>query len=158
MITKNNINKNHAMLMVLCVLIAVSVLSVNMLNHIAPLLLLNNSDYLSVFETSQLHSFSMFFLELHSYGYLIAQIFFGLWLFPLGYLVYKSGFIPKMIGILLMLGCFGYLIDFFISSLYPNSLSLISLIVTVPADLGEFSLCLWLLIVGVKIKEHGKKS
>lgn len=145
-----SVNKNHAILMVSCVLVAVSIMCVNMLNHFAPILLLSGDDYLNVFGTDQLHGLVMFFLDMHSHGYLIAQIFFGLWLFPLGYLVFKSGFLPKIIGVLLMIGCCGYLIDFFIASLFPDATSTISEIITLPADLGEFSLCLWLLIKGVK--------
>lgn len=144
------VNKYHARLMVFCVLVAVSILCVNMLNHIAALLLLNGADYLSAFNTGQLHGLVMFFLDMHKHGYLIAQVFFGLWLFPLGYLVFKSGFFPRILGILLMIGSFGYLVDFFIFFLFPHYVSTISPIITLPADIAEFSLCLWLLIKGVK--------
>ena len=141
-----SVNKNHASLMVLCVLIAVSILCVNMLNHIAPLLLLNGT---SAFESDQLHGMVMFFLDMHKHGYLIAQIFFGLWLFPLGYLVYKSGFFPRILGILLMIGSFSYWTDFIIFFLFPDYVSTVSTIITLPADIAEFSLCMWLLIKGV---------
>lgn len=91
----------------------------------------------------------MFFLDLHGKGYLIAQLFFGLWLLPLGLVVFKSGFLPKVIGIFLILGFVGYLIDFFIIFLFPSMAPLLSSWLTLPADLGEFSLCLWLLIKGI---------
>jgi hypothetical protein len=87
---------------------------------------------------------------MHKHGYLIAQIYFGLWLFPLGYLVLKSGFFPRILGMLLMIGSIAYLIDFFIFFLFPDHQAIISPIITLPADIAEFSLCLWLLIKGVK--------
>ena len=147
------VNKNYALLMVSCVLVAVSILCINMLNHIAPLLILNGTDFLNVFEKDQMHGIVMFFLYTHKHGYLIAQIFFGLWLFPLGYLVFKSGFFPRILGIFLMIGSCAYLIDFFIFFLFPNDVSIISPIITLPADLAEISFCLWLLIVGIKDKQ-----
>jgi Domain of unknown function (DUF4386) len=145
-----HVNKNHALLMVACVMIAVSIMCVNMINHIAPLLLLTKTVYTSAFDPKQLHGLVSFFLELHGNGYHIAQIFFGLWLFPLGYLVFKSGFFPKFLGVLLMIGCFGYLIDFLLFFLSPNLAEEISMVATIPADIGELLFCLWLLIKGVK--------
>ncbi|WBL44238.1 DUF4386 domain-containing protein [Algoriphagus halophytocola] len=73
----------------------------------------------------------------------------GLWLFPFGYLVYISGFLPKLLGILLMAGCFGYLITFFGGFLYSDfNETMISDIVGYPAPLGEIGICLWLLVMG----------
>ena len=80
------------------------------LTEFAALLLLSGADYLTAFTADQLHALVMFFLDLHEYGVFIASIFCGLWLLPLGYLVFKSGYIPRILGVLLMIGCFGYLI------------------------------------------------
>ncbi|MCD4844290.1 MAG: DUF4386 domain-containing protein [Methanosarcinales archaeon] len=92
---------------------SVSVQFINALNQFAVLLLLSGADYLIVFGANQLNALVMLFLNLHKYGYFIAQIFFGLWLLPLGYLIFKSGYFPKILGILVMIACFGHLLEFF---------------------------------------------
>lgn len=143
-------SKELAGLMVLSVTVAVAIMCINMLNHYAPLLLLNHNIYTSAFSTEQINNSVSFYLEMHNKGYHIAQLFFGLWLLPLGYLVFKSERFPKIIGILLIVGCFGYLTDFLIYFLCPENSIALSEYITAPADLGEFSLCLYLLIKGVK--------
>lgn len=77
--------------------------------------------------------------------------FWGLWLLLLGYLVFRSGFLPKVLGILLMIGCFGYLINFTGGFLIRSYADLgIARIIALPASIGEIGLCLWLLIAGIK--------
>jgi hypothetical protein len=146
------VNKNLALLFVLCTLVAVAIHCINLLIQYAALELLSGASYLTVFETDELHAQVMLFLNLHNHGILIAQIFWGLWLLPLGYLVYKSGFFPRILGVLLMIGCFGYLIDFLQYFLFPNYE-----VITYPglavATIAEFSLCGWLLIKGVKTQQ-----
>lgn len=133
--------------MVLSVSVAVAILCTNMLNHYAPLLLVHGE----VLDSEHLQQQVLFYIRLHSEGYHIAQIFFGFWLLPLGYLVYHSKLFPKLIGILLMVGCIGYLTDFVIHFLFTDD-ALLSAWITLPGDLGEFSLCLFLLIKGVKFR------
>lgn len=147
------VNPNLALLFVLFTLAAVVIMSLNMLNLFAPLLLLNGEPYLNVYESGQLHAQVMLFLDLHANGFLIAQIFFGLWLLPLGILVYKSGYFPKMLGALLMAGCFGYLIDFFQNFLFPAH-HVISYPGLAIATIAEVSFLLWLLIKGADIKQR----
>ncbi|WP_020528387.1 DUF4386 domain-containing protein [Flexithrix dorotheae] len=147
------VNKELSMLMVLCVMISVAILCINMLNQIAALLLVTGSDYFNGFSTEQLQSLSSFFLNLHSQGYKVAQIFYGLYLFPLGYMIYKSGYLPRVIGVFLMLGFVGDMIDFLRFFLIPDYPSVILDNITLPADIGEISMCLWLLIKGVKVAE-----
>ncbi|WLR41755.1 DUF4386 domain-containing protein [Bacillus carboniphilus] len=144
------VNANVSLFMVLFVLASVSILCINMLNQFAALIILNEPTYFSGFSSEQSHSMVLFFLDMHSYGYSIAQIFFGLWLLPLGYLVYKSRFFPRFLGVLLVVGCFSHLIDFFFFFLSPSIATSISWIVTLPADIAEFSFVLWLLIMGAK--------
>ena len=149
------VNSIQALLMVLFGLVMVPIMFINNASQFAALLLLSGADYLTVFETGQLHAQVMFFLDLHHHGWLMAQIFWGLWLFPFGYLVYKSGsvyksgYISKILGVLLMIGCFGYLIDFFIHMLFPDFDVAISLY----TGLGEFLIPFWLLFKGGKIPE-----
>ena len=147
------VNKNHALLMVIIFIISVPIMAINMLNHFAALQLLSGDGYLKVFEADQLHALVMFFLELHSYGYLIAQIFFGLWLLPLGFLVFKSGFIPRILGILLMIASFGYMIQFITIFLFPSYSSIISPVTGTLAGIGELSFMFWLLIRGVNLSK-----
>ena len=86
------VNKNLAVLMVVFILVAVPIAMLNELNQFAVLLLLNGADYLTFFTTDQIQAFVALFLDLHEHGIFIAQIFWGLWLFPMGYLIFKSGF------------------------------------------------------------------
>ena len=146
------VNKNIALLFVLFTLGSVSVLFINTLNQFAALVLLSSTDYLTVFGADQLNALVMLFLNLHKYGYIIAQIFFGLWLLPLGYLIFKSGYFPKVLGILVMIACFGHLLEFFQVFLLP-SYEVIAYPGLVAAMIGEFSLMFWLLIKGAKIPD-----
>ncbi len=148
------VNKNHAVLMVILVLVSVPIAMLNELNHFAALHLLSGADYLTGFTADQLQSLMMLFIDMHQYGIFVAQIFWGLWLFPLGYLVFKSGYIPRVIGILLMIGCFGYVIDSFIFFLYPN----FGVTVSEFTFLGEILLPLWLLIMGVNVEAWKKRT
>jgi len=144
-----SVHQNAALVMLSSVLVSVSISFINMLNHYAPLLLLGDSGYFSSFSAEQLDTLSLMFLDLHSYGYSIAGIFFGVWLYPLGYLVRKSARFPKILGTLLMIACFGYIIDFFIVFLFPKleAATIPGLIVSV---IGELSFCFYLLIAGVR--------
>ena len=101
------VNKNMAVLMVIFLLLGVPIAMLNELNQFAVLLLSSGADYLRGFTADQLHGLGLFFLQLHDFGTNIAGIFWGLWLFPMGYLVFKSGFLPRVLGILLMIGCGG---------------------------------------------------
>jgi len=147
------INKNVALLMVVLAVVGVPITMLNMLNHFAALLLLSGADYLKAFEANQLQAQVMFFLDLHDQGAFISQ-FLALWLLPLGYLVFKSGFFPRILGILLMIGCFCYLIDVFLFLLIPNSDVTLSLF----AFIGELLFALWLLIVGVNAEKWQQRA
>jgi hypothetical protein len=146
------VNKNVAWLMVLFVLVGVSIGMLNELNNLAVLLLLSGADYLKVFTTEQLQALVYFFLRLHGQGFNIAQIFWGLWLFPLGYLAFKSGFLPRIIGVLLIIACFGYVIESFAAFLGYN----VSIIFY--TGWGELLLTLWLLIKGVNVEQWEKRA
>jgi hypothetical protein len=140
--------------MVIFLLVAIPIAFINELTQFAALLLLSGADYLTAFEADQLHAQVMFFLDLHGYGISIAQIFWGLWLFPLGYLVFKSGFLPRILGILLMIGCFGYLIDSVTFFLFPN----FDVTISQFTFIGELLLPLWLLIKGVNVEQWEKRA
>lgn len=143
------VNENIASLFVLLNLGGVAVQCLNMLNLFSAVLLLRGADYLIVFQADQLQALAMLFIDLHKNGFMIAQFFYGAWLFPLGYLVFKSGYLPKILGIILMIECFAWLMypfQFFLFPAYP----VVSYLSFVVGFIGEFSLTLWLLIKGVK--------
>jgi hypothetical protein len=134
-----HVNKTATYLMVICSLLAVPIAFLNEINHLAVLNLLDSS----TFEAENLISL---FLDLHQYGIILAQVFWGLWLFPLGYLIYKSGMVPKFIGVLLMIGCMGYVVDSITLILFPS----LGFTLSEFTFLGEVIFPLWLLIKGVK--------
>jgi hypothetical protein len=143
------VNNTHAVLMVALVVAAVPVAFLNMLNQLAALHVLSGADYLRAFGTDQLNALVMLFLDLHSQGLLIVEIFWGLWLLPLGLLVLKARFMPGFIGVLLIVGFLGYLIDFLTRLLFPSYTAIVSPIAGA-SKFGELAMILWLLIKGVK--------
>lgn len=148
------VNKNQAVLMVIFLLLGVPIAFINELTHVAVLLLLSGSDYLAIFTVEQVHALVALLLELHGSGIFIAQIFWGLWLFPMGYLVFKSGFLPRIIGIFLMIGCFGYLFDSLTYFLFPN----FDVTVSEFTFIGELLITFWLLIKGVNVAQWEKRT
>lgn len=150
----SSVNRNQAVLMVVLVVIAVTITCLNMLNQFAALLLLNGSGYLAVFEPAQVQALVLYSLEMHQAGYIIAQVFFGLWLLPLGYLVYKSGFMPRLIGILLIVAGLGYMVDVATFFLAPG----FDLVLSEFTFIGELALMLWLLVRGVNVEQWEQRS
>jgi Domain of unknown function (DUF4386) len=148
------VNKNMASLMVVFLLLGVPIAMLNELNQFAVLFLSHGVDYLSAFTPDQLHALVPLFFELHKLGISIAGIFWGLWLFPMGYLVFKSGFLPRILGILLIIGCIGYLIESFAAFLLPNYQVQVALF----TFWGEVLLPLWLLTKGVDVERWEKRA
>ncbi len=154
-----HINRLHARLMVVLVLVSIPISFFNLLHKFSVLTLLSENALKQELSTSDLVYQVMFYLDAYNNGINLSQIFWGLWLFPFGYLVYRSGFLPKLFGILLMAGCFGYLIEFFGSFLFPNyHNTILPMIVNLPSSLGEIGICLWLLIMGTNTLHFGKRS
>jgi len=143
------VDKNLALLFLLLNLCGVAVECINALNLFAALQFFSGTSYLNVFQTEQLQAIAMSFLNSYTNGFMITQIFFGTWLLPLGYLVYKSRFLPRLLGILLILDFFGVLIWFFQFFLLPDY-GILSYPGLAVSFIAEFSLSLWLLIKGVK--------
>jgi Domain of unknown function (DUF4386) len=143
------VNKTYASLMVILGLVFVPIMCVNVLNEIVALTLLRGADFLSVFDKRQLEAMAMLFLDLHRYGYVVGWIF-GLWLFPFGVLVFKSGFLPRILGVLLIAACFGYLADSLTPLLLPSYANIVGRLASIGLTLGEPAIILWLLIRGAK--------
>jgi hypothetical protein len=139
------VNKDHAVLMVVLALLGIPMAFLNEVNHLAALRLLSSADD-GAFTATQLQAQAMLFLDMRRSGIVVTQVFWGLWLLPLGLLVFRSGFLPKLVGILVVIGGVGYLIDSATQLLRPG-LATISQFTFI----GELLLPLWLLIKGVNV-------
>jgi hypothetical protein len=143
------VNEKHALAMAILLLISLPISLVNALNDIAALILLSGADFLSVFETRQLDALAYVFVRLHGQGFVVAQIFWGLWLFPFGILVIQSGFIPRVLGYSLFIAGFGNVASSFTSLLplpYAPVVDRIASVLTA----AELPIIFWLLIWGAK--------
>jgi hypothetical protein len=145
----SGVNKKHASLMVALVLVSAAVGFMNVLNNIAALTLFRGTDFLAVFEKPQRDALAMLFLRLHGQGIVINEIFWGLWLFPFGVLVVKSGFLPRILGVWLIINGFAYPAISFTALLVPQYRDLVSR-VTFPLLFGEAAIMLWLIVIGAK--------
>jgi len=121
------------------------------LNDAAALILVRGADFLSVFDKPQREALAMLFLRMHDQEILAAEIFWGLWLVPLGILVYKSRFLPRFLGVWLVVNGFAYLANSVTGLLLPHYESAV-VSITFPVLTGEVAFLLWLLIMGAK--EH----
>jgi hypothetical protein len=140
------VNKGHASLMVMLMLVSIPISLLNVLNEIAALTLIRGANYLSVFDKPQRDGLALLFLDLHWAGFDVAQIFWGLWLVPFGLLVYKSGFLPRILGVSLIIACFGYLANTLVDfGVVPQGVSWVGELV-----ICETPIILWLLIRGAK--------
>lgn len=149
------VDNSCAKVMALLALLSVPIYFLNAQNQFNVLSLLTDNNLGLSLE--QIKSQVMLNLNQYDNGMRIVHIFSGLWLFPFGYLVYKSRFLPKFFGILLMMGCFGYLINFLGNTLIADYSTLgISKYISMPATFGEIGICLWLLIFGIKQKQSGR--
>lgn len=145
----NPVDKGLSLLFLALLSAGVAVQVTSLLGQVAAMLLLSGADYLRAFAADQLRALAMLSLDLHRSGFMLAQIFFGTWLFPLGILVLRSGFLPRILGILLIVDGFGVLMWFCQFFLFPGYEAFV-----VPglaaSFLAEVSLASWLLVKGVK--------
>jgi len=143
------VNQRHASLMVTLIVVSIPIAFLNELNAIAALVLVRGADFLSILEKPQRDALAMLFLNLHSHGFGVAEIFWGLWLFPLGLLVYRSRFLPRFLGVWLAIGGFAYVILSLTGVLFPQYQDKV-FIISQPALFGELAFMLWLVIKGAK--------
>jgi hypothetical protein len=144
------VSRKLTTLMVIFVLVSIPISFVNVLSEIAALTLLSRADLLSAFDKPQLEALASMFLGLHDQGLVVASIFWGLWLLPLGVLVMRSGFAPRVIGVLLIPAGLAYVIASATSILHAPFATAISTFAPILEGLGEVPLLLWLLITGVR--------
>lgn len=146
------VNKNLALLTVLFNLIQTAVLVANSFNLVMPLFLVGNAEYLKAFEPNQLHVWTQLFVRLHSYGFGVGLVFFGLTCLVFGYLIFKSGYLPRILGILIMIAGLCYLTNSFALLLAPTVAAVIVPAILLPPLVGELSLALWLVIKGIRVE------
>ncbi|MDB4728164.1 DUF4386 domain-containing protein [Saprospiraceae bacterium] len=136
------------------------VMGLNLLNYLIPYHLLNSANNLVAFEIDELQSLVLVFLEAHEYGVYIWGLFFGLHLISLGYLVFKSGYFPKVLGLLMGIGSFGYSLESIgeITLTHNELFSILVIALLVIVTIGELSFTFWLLIKGLNIEEWNKRN
>ncbi len=147
-----DVDQNLAVLMVILGgLMPAALYFFNVVNDAAALILVRGADFLSVFEKPQRDALAMLFLRLHDQAVIAAQIFWGLWLIPLAILIYRSGFLPRFLGVWLTINGFAYVALSFVGWFLPRYLA-VAFNSAFPALTGELALMLWLLIKGARPK------
>src|SRR5216684_7469892 len=142
-------NRRQAVLYVILAVVAIPIAFLNELNSIAALVLVRGADFLSIFEKPQREALAMLFLNLHHHGLVVAEIFWGLWLFPLALLVYRSRFLPRFLGVWLALAGFAWVLLSLTGVVSPQYYDKVFAF-TQPAVFGELAFMLWLVIKGAR--------
>ncbi len=143
------INKFLLQLALLFVIIQTAIIAVNLLNQTSTLLILCNNAYLASFQPNQLAALSQLSLNIQGVGYAIGLVFFGFYCLFVGYVIYKSKMVPKLIGILYIISGIGYLMNSFTMLLSKGFANPVFAYLAIPIFIGELSFCLWLLIKGI---------
>jgi len=143
------VNRGHATIMVILIVLSIPIAFVNELNSLAALALVRGADFLSIVDKPQRDAFAMLFLNLHGRGLVVAELFWGLWLFPLALLVYRSRFLPRFLGVWLALAGAAWVILSLVSILLPEYQDKVYRY-SQPAAIGEIVFMLWLLIKGAE--------
>ena len=147
----SNVNKTWAILMVSFVLVSAAVGFLNALNNIAAVILFRGGEFLDVIDKTQRDALGMLFVRLHSQGEFISEIFWGVWLFPFGLLVYRSGFLPRLLGVWLIVACFAWIALSITALFFPSHYGA-AFTWLQPAFFAEMAIMLWLLIRGVNVR------
>ena len=152
------VNRRLALLVVFFTLVGTAVEGVNVLNQFAPLMLLGGGHYLSVFTPEQLQALAYMSLDSQAMSYNIQQVIYTGYLLAAGYLVFRSTFLPRTVGVLLAIGALCYLTYSFADFLAPGFAALLVPYIQVPSGVAELSLCLWLLVMGVNVSRWEKQA
>ncbi len=146
-----------ALMVILGGLMVTPLFFINAVNWIAALLLVRGGGFLSVFQKPQQDALAMLFIHLHSQVNVVNEIFWGLWLFPFGVLVMKSRFLPRLLGLWLIVGGFAYLVLSFTGLLAPQYQERVFQY-SQPAIVGEIAIALWLLFIGARVRPAAAAS
>jgi len=147
------VSRDLALLAIFFNLVSLAVEAASALNLVAALFPLGSAGYLSAFQPEQLYAMATLSVKSHSYGFGVALIFFGCECLILGYLIFRSGYLPKTIGVLMQIAGLSYLVNSFALLLAPTFSDRIFPAILIPALVGEASLCLWLLVRGVNVEK-----
>jgi hypothetical protein len=147
-----HVNQLAAAAMVTFVAVSVAISCLNLLNQYTALTIATSDTYARSFGKAGSDALALLFTGMQHNGGLINTIFFGVWLLPLGWLVIKSGYFPKVLGVLLIAGCFGWLALFFAHFLAPDLGKNIAVFVDALDGIGELSFVAWLLAIGVRVR------
>src|SRR2546421_3744471 len=152
-----HVHKSVARAMVVLVAIATGILCLNAVFEFEGLRVATDSSYAAAFGTAGSNALVLLLLDTQHYGTLIAQVFFGLWLVPLGYLAYRSGWFPKWLGVVLIVGGVCYLVDLLAAFLVPDFGQNIHTFVVIPSAIAEISMVLYLRVIGVRTQKPGER-
>ena len=153
------VDRNIALLAAFMRLACDIILAVASLSHFAALQLLGGADYLKTFQPDQLHSLALLAMTLHGNGYAISLVFFSFACFSLGYLIFRSGYLPRTIGVLLVIAGVCYLINSFAHFLHPaTGAALFNAGILLPCFVAELSLTLWLIVKGVDVAKWEERA
>jgi Domain of unknown function (DUF4386) len=151
------VNSRLALLVVFFTLVGTAVESANLLHQAVPLILLDPRHSFSALTTDQLQALAFVTIRLQGIGYDVSSVFFGFYGVTMGYLIFRSSFLPRVIGVLLAVGAACYLTYSFADLLAPGFAAHLVPYIQLPSLIGEGSFCLWLLIVGVNVQRWQKR-
>jgi hypothetical protein len=152
-----HVHKSMARAMLILVALATAIISLNAVFQFEGLRVATDSSYAAAFGVAGSNALVLLLIDTQHYGTLIAQVFFGLWLVPLGYLAYKSGLFAKWLSVLLIVGGICYLVDLLAAFLIPDFGLKIHTFIVIPCAIAEISMVIYLLVVGVKTVKPDKR-
>ena len=150
------VSEKHALAMATLLLISLPISLLSVVNEMAALIVVSGASFLSGFDQPQLDTLAYLFFRLHGQGLVVAQIFWGLWLFPFGVLVIRSGFIPRFLGYLLFIAGVGYIANSLAALLLPAQRDLVARFADI-LQMAELPIIFWLLIWGAKDQPSDKQ-
>jgi hypothetical protein len=150
--------KNIALLALLFNVVQTAVLTANKLNLLSAEFPLSGSNYLNTFNTTQLQALAYLNIKTHASGFDVGLIFFGCACLGYGYLIYRSDYFPKLLGVLMVTGGIAYLVNSFMLIIAPKLSGQLVPYILLPPFIAELSLCLWLLFNGVRIDKWEFKT
>ena len=151
------VNRTLALVAAVSRLAMTTIHGFNLVSQAVVLILLSGAGYLSVFEPAQLHALAMLFLDTYGAGFTLGIVFLALHALPLGYLIYRSGYFPKLLGVLFVVAGLGYLIDGFAYVLFDDYKTG-AVYFALPIALSEIAFPVWLLFKGVNAEQWGKRK
>ena len=152
------VSRSVALLATFFRLVFVAIASANILNHFAPLIFLSGGDDLISFKPDQLQALALVFIRLRTFGFDIALVFFGFHCLLVGYLLFRSTFFPRILGIALAIGGMDYLANILATAIPPAIGAHLFPYIMLPAGVAEISLTLWLIIVGVNVQRWEEQA